>query len=143
MQCLYTAATEMPGDSPIRWFQFERDVHMLMRALGFDVEHVAASRKADNGVDVYAVKGVDFDETRWIIQCKCWGPKRKVSPSTVRDLIGALTHYPRGTRGMIVTTSGFTSGAKREAETARIRLVDGAEFMELIRRAQYRNPKVN
>lgn len=136
MQCLYTATAEMPDGSPIRWFQFERDVQMLMRALGFGVEHVSASRKADNGVDVYAVKGVDFDETRWIIQCKCWAPKRKVSPSTVRDLIGALTHYPPGTRGMIVTTSGFTSGAKREAETAGIRLVDGEEFVGLVKRAQ-------
>ena len=101
-----------------------------MKALGFHVEHIAASESADNGVDVYAVKGEDLDEVRWVIQCKCWGKNRRVAPSTVRDLVGALRHYPPGTRGMIVTTSSFTSGAIREAESAGIRLIDGREFVE-------------
>jgi hypothetical protein len=128
LKCLYSVVSEAPGKEPARWFQFERDVHDLMKSLGFEVQHVSASRKGDNGVDVYAVKGTDLEEVRWVIQCKCWSPKRKVTPSTVRDLVGALRHYPPGTRGMIVTTSGFTSGAKTEAETAGIKLIDGEEF---------------
>jgi len=128
LRCLYTVVPEAPDKEPAHWFQFERDVHDLMKALGFEVEHVAASRNGDNGVDVYASKGEDLDEVRWVIQCKCWSPKRKVTPSTVRELVGAMHHYPPGTRGMIVTTSGFTSGARTEAEAAGIKLIDGEEF---------------
>jgi hypothetical protein len=128
LKCLYTVVSEVAGKEPTRWFQFERDVHDLMKALGFEVAHVAASRNGDNGVDVYATKGADLDEVNWVIQCKCWSPKRKVTPATVRDLVGALRHYRPGTRGMIVTTSAFTSGAKTEADAAGIKLIDGEEF---------------
>lgn len=101
-----------------------------MLDLGFDVQHVAASGRGDNGIDVYATKGADLDLVNWIIQCKCWRPGRKVHPATVRELKGVLSDYPSGTRGMIVTTSSFSSGAIELAEGADIRLMDGAEFAE-------------
>lgn len=102
-----------------------------MESLGFDVEHISASRRGDNGVDIYATKGSDFDQVNWIIQCKCWHPKRKVSPNVVRELVGVLAGYPQGTRGMIATTCSFSSGAIEAAKAANIRTVDGAEFIAL------------
>ncbi|MFA9210494.1 MAG: restriction endonuclease, partial [Moraxellaceae bacterium] len=48
------------------WFQFERDVQRVMEHLGFKVEHVAAARRGDRGVDVFATKGVDLDEVAWV-----------------------------------------------------------------------------
>jgi hypothetical protein len=117
---------------PDGWFQFERDVRDVLRSLGFEVEHVAASRRGDQGVDVYATKGTDLDEVNWIAQCKCFGPKRKVGPSTIRDLLGALGNYPAGTRGMVVTTSTFTSGAVELASREGLRLIDGEEFQRLL-----------
>jgi hypothetical protein len=133
LQSLYTVAGESQGHpGTARWFQFERDVRDLMEALGFLVEHVAASRHGDNGVDIYATKGEDFDRVNWVIQCKCYHPQRKVGPSTIRDLEGALTDYPRGTRGMVVATCRFSSGARERAAGADIRLVDGEEFAQWI-----------
>jgi hypothetical protein len=136
LQSLYTVNTAVVGSKgPVRWFQFERDVYSLMAALGFTVEHVAAGRHGDRGVDVFATKGTDLDRVNWIIQCKCFHPQKKIGPSVVRELAGVLAKYPRGTRGMIATTCRFTAGAKEEAEASDIRLIDGAEFAQLLHRA--------
>ncbi|HYV34760.1 MAG TPA: restriction endonuclease [Gemmataceae bacterium] len=121
---------EQNGTGVVKWFQFERDVYSLMGALGFSVQHVSAAKAGDGGVDVYASKGDDLEEVNWVIQCKCW--RRKVGPSVVQNLIGALADYPAGTRGMIVTTSMFTRQANEKADKHNIRLMDGTEFLERI-----------
>lgn len=134
LQSLYQATSPETGTSekPVEWFQFERDVQTVMNKLGFKTEHVAASHRGDHGVDVYATKGRDLDAISWVIQCKCYSPNRKVQPSTVRELLGVLEEYPRGTRGMIVTTSTFTSGARTRAEETNIHLIEGEEFTRLL-----------
>jgi hypothetical protein len=137
LQSLYTVVPAT-GDNqdPTRWFRFERDVYRVMAALGFSVEHIAASRRGDHGVDVFATKGTDLETVYWVIQCKCYG-KRRVGPDTVRELLGVLhlnrDKYPVGTRGMIVTTSSFSVDAIEEAGRAGIRLMDGKEFARLVR----------
>lgn len=136
---LHSLYTAMPSagasDGPTRWFRFEKDVYRLMAALGFTVEHIAASQRGDHGVDVFATKGRDLETVYWVIQCKCYG-RRKVGPAIVRELVGALRinrdGYPVGTRGMIVTTSTFTIEALEEGSQAGIRLMDGAEFARLL-----------
>src|SRR5438034_2838690 len=134
IQSLYTVIPEQSGTTRPKWFQFERDVHALMRSLGFEVQHIASHPQG--GVDLYASKGSDLDYINWIIQCKCFAPKHKVGPAIVRDLVGTLQRYPPGTRGMIVTTSSFSSGAIEEARRAGIRRIDGREFVELIQRTK-------
>lgn len=130
LQSLYSALESGSSSQEVAWFKFERDVKMLMENLGFTVQHVASSRNGDKGVDVFATKGSDLDVVNWVIQCKCWNSRRKVEPATVRELIGTLPRYPVGTRGMIVTTSRFSSGAVEEANEYNIRLMDGEEFTE-------------
>ena len=134
LNCLYQAAPPKRGTSekPAEWFEFEKDVQALMERLGFEVEHVAASRRGDQGVDVYARKGADLDEICWVIQCKCYALKHKIGPGAVRELIGTLQGYPSGTRGMLITTSSFSSGARDKAKEANIRLIDGIEFSRLL-----------
>jgi len=106
-----------------------------MAAMGFSVEHVAASRHGDHGVDIYATKGHDLDQINWVIQCKCWHPKRKIPPNVIRELVGVLAGYPHGTRGMVVATCKFSPGAIEAAAAASIRLIDGEEFMKLTQSA--------
>ena len=59
-------------------------------------------------------------------------PDREIGPSIIRELIGTLHGYPMGTKGMVVTTSRFTRGARKEAEKTGIRLIDGHEFHRLL-----------
>jgi len=135
LKSLYTVVSDDTHNKarPL-WFQFERDVYDLMSSLGFRVEHISASRSGDKGVDVFAVKGEDLDQVHWVVQCKCYAPKHKIDPSKIREMKGVLTDYPRGTRGMIVTTSSFTSGAEEEAKRADIRLINGMEFIEMVKK---------
>lgn len=109
MRSLYGSAPDIVGTATSQWFQFEEDVAAVMARMGFEVDHVAASRTGDEGVDVFA-ENRKTDEA-WAIQCKCYAPERKIGPAVVRELIGALATYPSGTKGMIVTTSSFSSGA--------------------------------
>jgi hypothetical protein len=139
LQSLYTVV-DVPSNTASNWFQFERDVYSLMKALGFTVEHVAASRRGDQGIDVYAKKGRDLEEVNWIIQCKCKAPTNKVGPHVIRELIGVLHAYPFGTKGMVITTSAFTKGAKNLASTNAIRLINGEEFVQLVEGQQSGQP---
>jgi hypothetical protein len=120
MQSLYGVDMSIESNGRSNWFQFERDVQDAMMNAGFNVDHVASSKNGDAGVDVFAANstGTEF----WAIQCKCYAPKRKVGPATVRELIGALEAYPFGTCGMIVTTSGYSSGAIELAKRSGIAL---------------------
>lgn len=129
LRCLYIEDNTRLQKGPVKWFQFERDVQSALTGLGFEVEHVAASRTGDRGIDLVARKGAGLEEVIWIIQAKCWS--KKVGPSVVRDLNGAMLHQERGVRGMVITTSSFTKDAKREAQETGIRLMDGAEFSAL------------
>ena len=91
----------------------------------------AASRNGDHGIDILA-----YDEKAdviWAIQCKCYRPDRKLGPRIVRELLGSLQSLPTGARGMIVTTSTFTTGALEEAEKHSVKTINGAEFTALLR----------
>ena len=120
MQSLYGVAASIESNTTSDWFRFERDVHEAMRQAGFKVDHVASSRNGDAGVDVFAEapNGTEL----WAIQCKCYAPKRRIGPAVVRELIGALAGYPPGTQGMLVTTSGYSSGAVELAKQSGIAL---------------------
>jgi len=117
------------GTSEAKWFKFERDVANYLKALGWEVQHKSINRNGDGGVDVYAYNRIT-DEC-WAIQCKCWSPRYRVEPEVVRALFGSLDNYPEETKGMIITTSDFTSGAREEAEKKGISLISGAEFASL------------
>lgn len=131
LQCLYQTDSSIDSGR-CRWFEFERDVLRLMEKLGFEVQWTGTSSKGDHGVDLYATKGLDLEEVKWVIQCKCWRSNRSVTPGVVRELEGVLSKYPQGTRGMIVTTSRFSSGAIERARSAGIRLIDGEEFVSML-----------
>ncbi len=113
-----------------------------MDNMGFEVEHIGASKRGtgDGGIDLVAIRGKeqDLDEVAWVISCKCYKPENKVGPGEIRDLIGALDGFPRGTRGMVVTTSTFTFQANQTAQRANIRLMDGSEFADRIGSQGYR-----
>jgi hypothetical protein len=120
MQSMYGVDASIESNGKSNWFQFERDVHDAMRHADFKVDHVASAKNGDAGVDVFAENrsGTEF----WAIQCKCYAPNRKVGPAAVRELIGALAAYPAGTLGMLVTTSGYSSGAVALAKDFSIEL---------------------
>lgn len=108
-----------------KWERFERDVFDSLDSLGFEVLHTGRSRCGDNGIDVYAIHA----SQAWLVQCKCYSIKYKVGPAVVRELVGTLTEYDDA-RGMIVTTSSFTAGARRKASEHGVVLIEGEDWVK-------------
>lgn len=134
LNALYTRVeTEKQSFRPL-WFQFELDVKDLLESLGFQTEHASATKQGDDGVDVFATRKRQGVLEHWLVQCKCYSPKNTVGPKIVRELIGSIADEKEGIepRGMIVTTSSLTSGAKKLAEKHGIQWIEGEPFQSML-----------
>lgn len=131
---LFEVVETAPSGTRPAWFEFEKDCARLLRSRGLVVQHQAAQRDGDGGVDLYAT---DQDGAGWVAQCKCWGPHRPVGPEVVRELHGAIAKADAGSSrqswGILITTSRFTSGALELAKTFGYECIDGEIFVALAR----------
>lgn len=113
---------------------FELLIGQLLAAMGFEVEEVTPLRN-DGGIDVRATLVVADDafRTKMAIQVKRWG-KQNVTAPVVREVRGALEAQAQE-QGMIITTSGFSPGAKSAASApgfVPISLIDGEKLARLL-----------
>ncbi len=102
--------------------QFEAYVAILFEKADYHVRRTGGS--GDHGVDLMVRRG----GTTSVVQCKRY--EEAIGPSAIRELIGTMTNA--GIKeGLLVTTSGFTEGAEREARKApyRISLIDGDQLV--------------
>ncbi|MDD5223186.1 MAG: restriction endonuclease [bacterium] len=107
------------------WFNYERNVKGWLLKNGYVVDHIAASRNGDGGVDIQASKGEEF----LLIQCKYWHD-RKVGPNIIRELIGTLQTFPKGSRGVVITSTEITPKAKELAIENKIQFIERVSFSE-------------
>jgi DNA helicase HerA-like ATPase len=103
--------------SPI---DFEAVTANFLRASGFETELTRYS--SDGGVDVLAKAG---DGSKCAVQCKRF--RQDVGPAIVRELEGARRLYTCE-HALLVTSSGFTTEARRSAAALGIQLMDGHSF---------------
>jgi restriction system protein len=113
---------------------FEELVVRLLAAMGFghagSVERTSAT--GDAGVDgIISQDPLGLD--RIYVQAKRYAVEQVIDRPKIHNFAGALLGK-QGDRGVYITTSKFTSGAKQEAEkiNARIELIDGARLAELL-----------
>jgi restriction system protein len=112
--------------------RFEALVKELLIALGFDETTVeATSYSKDGGIDVRGImNGGGITEVNAAVQVKRW--KKNVQAPMVQQLRGSLNIQQQG---IMVTTSDYSSGAKKEAEApgkTRISLVNGEQLVDLL-----------
>jgi HJR/Mrr/RecB family endonuclease len=107
--------------------EFEAYVGLLFEKAGYRVKRMG--RSGDRGIDLVLHR----NRRASVAQCKRY--EDNVGPSTIRELIGAMTNAGAN-HGFLVTTSAFTTGAVREAREApyRIDLVDGETLVRWARR---------
>lgn len=107
--------------------EFEAYVGVLFEKAGYRVKQTGG--RGDRGIDLV----VSRNGKSRVVQCKRYGDD--IGPGAVREFIGAMTNA-QATRGFLVTTSGFTSGAEREARTSPydIRLLGGGTLVRWARR---------
>ena len=106
---------------------FERLVGEFMRAKGFSNVEVTG-RPHDRGIDGRCE--LSFVDVKVAFQAKRYQPQDSVSIGEVHRFQGSLiAGYDRG---ILVTTSSFSPGAKNfvEEENTQIRLVDGKELVQ-------------
>lgn len=113
---------------------FERLVIALLRGMGYgrlgQVEH--SGRSGDGGIDgIISQDPLGLD--RIYVQAKRYAVEQTVSRPVLQGFVGALMGA-QGDRGVFITTSSFTSGARTEADrvNARIELIDGHRLAELM-----------
>ena len=113
---------------------FEDLVMTLLERMGYGrlgtIERTSAT--GDAGVDgIISQDPLGLD--RIYVQAKRYAVDRTVDRPRIHEFAGALLGK-QGDRGVFITTSGFSSGAKAEAEriNARIELIDGSRLAALL-----------
>lgn len=113
----------------------ERTVLKLLHAMGYgssedDLQHLGGS--GDGGVDG-VIRQDKFGLDQIYIQAKRYGSANVGRPD-IQSFVGALTGQ-QATRGVFITTSGFSKDAKdfaRSIQQYRVILVDGEELVRLM-----------
>jgi HJR/Mrr/RecB family endonuclease len=105
------------------WFACELRVKRWFETNGYEVVHLSGSRNGDGGVDIQAQKGSE----NLLVQCKY--RKEKVGPGAIRELLGSLATFPEGSRGVLVSSSELTPGAREPAQQHGIQFIEGVDFM--------------
>jgi hypothetical protein len=114
LQCIQALGPiSTPGTSD-HWFQYELNVKNWLASNGFEVEHLAASRIGDGGVDIQAYR----DEEHLLVQCKHW-QKEKIGPRIIREMLGTLKTFPEGAQGVIITSTQLNRRRKASSDSER------------------------
>lgn len=117
--------------------EFEQIVERIFNDAGFETVLTPATR--DGGKDIIATKYVMGKPVVFYIECKRYGREQKVGVAVVQRLYGVQTD-DKINKAVLVTTSRFTSGARRFAEKQKtlIDLYDVDELHELLKRSAER-----
>lgn len=110
-------------------YEFEKLVADLWEREGWDT--TVSPSVADGGIDVRAEQ-TGVTKRKAVIQAKRYSEGNKVTPRDIREYAGVRQREVDADEMVIVTTSTFTSGAKREAEELNIKLIDGDELMTMV-----------
>ncbi len=94
---------------------FEKLIAGLLHQMGFEAVMTKAS--GDGGIDVVATLDQPLVGGRYLVQCKRFAAGNLVGAATVREFYGAVTADGRAVKGILITTSDFTSQAKEFAQT--------------------------
>lgn len=109
--------------------QFEGLIASLWRGMDYEVELTPASR--DGGYDLRAAKVAPDHRDVALIECKLRTSK-PVGVEVIRALKGILDDE-KSVRGVLVTSSRFTRGARELADgSPRLELVDGSKLLLLL-----------
>jgi restriction system protein len=112
-------------------YVFEHLVRDLMEAMGYDEVEVT-KQSGDKGVDVAASVQFGITSVKEVVQVKRY--KSNVQRTHVDELRGALYHHD-AIQGTLLTTSGFSKGAKDAAllpGAPPISLIDGDRLVDLL-----------
>ena len=111
---------------------FEKLAQLMLRESGFE-EVTVLGRSGDGGIDGEGFLKISLLTFRVYFQCKRYKEGNNIGPGAIREFRGALRG--RNEKGLFLTTSSFSSEARREAsrEGAEIDLIDGDQLCDLLK----------
>lgn len=115
---------------------FERLTMRLLRASGFEQVEVT-QRSNDGGIDGKGVLRVNLLSFYILFQCKRYKASNPIHRPDIQAFRGAI--HGKTEKGLFITTSRFSSGAKEEAIRGgglSIELIDGESLCELLKKLQ-------
>ncbi len=112
--------------------RFESLVMELLLEMGFDESTLEVTTyQGDGGIDVVGVyRAAGLTEVNVAVQAKRW--KGNVQAPTVTQLRGSLQVHQQG---IVITTSDFSSGARKEAialNKTHITLINGEQLIDML-----------
>jgi HJR/Mrr/RecB family endonuclease len=125
-----------PNFQELTGIEFEHLVVTALQQIGFDTVSQLGVRN-DGGIDIIALNNAPIVGGRLVVSAKRYSPERKVGTAAVMELLGSMSYHGFG-RGIIITTSRFTSAAREAAERFGIELLDGERFLWLLRQYRHR-----
>lgn len=120
----------MSGLDTLSGIELEGLITRLLGRMGFRAEMTKAS--GDGGVDIVATLDQAVTGGRYLVQCKRYAEDSLVGAATVREFYGALTADRRAVKGILITTSGFTSQAQEFAAGLPIELIGRDQLQRLL-----------
>lgn len=115
--------------------EFELLVVGLLGRMGLTVEHTG--RTGDGGVDVIACSPAPILGGQYVVQCKRF--TGNVGEPALRDLYGVV-HHRRASKGILITTSDFTSQAIVFAKDKPLELINGEQLLRMLESAEGDRP---
>lgn len=106
-------------------YEFEKVVGDYFRDCGYTVQQT--KRTGDGGKDLIMYK----NGQTYYVEVKRYGKSHPVDRPLIQKLVGAC--HPNNAKGIFVTTSRFTKGAIDEAHRSNIELIDGDQFIRLLK----------
>jgi len=106
--------------------EFEKFITQLLRVMGFRTQITKAS--GDGGIDIVAILDKPITGGRYLFQCKRFASDSLVGVPIVREFYGAVSADRKASKGILITTSGFTIQAKEFAGEVGIELIDGQQL---------------
>lgn len=115
---------------------FERLVLKVLKAMGYGADQRALEHSGspgDDGIDgIISLDRLGLDQV--YVQAKRYAEDRRIQKEAMHGFIGAL-HLKGANKGVFITTSGFSGGARKAAEDVRgltLRLIDGDRLARLM-----------
>lgn len=111
------------------WKKYQEDAAAYFRSLGLNAstDVTVKGARTSHDIDVLVTSHyVGFDIT-WLVECKCWKtPVNKLHVLALREIVSDVG----ADRGILLSESGFQSGAKEAASLTNIQVTSIADVRE-------------
>lgn len=118
------------------WKQYQEDTAGYFRSIGLEAETDVSIKgiRTSHDVDVYVTSHFDGFDVQWIVECKYWQkPVNKLHILALREIVTDIG----ADRGILLSESGFQSGAFEAAEMTNIQLTSLADLKTISSKTIY------